>query len=144
MTPHPTAVVEVTTTGGFLLVLSIVVPLAGALLAFAAGGRNLERVALATLPVGPAIPRAIAFAMPSTGAPLVYLLGGWAPPLGVALRADGLSAVMLVIAAMVICGIGVFAHADFHTPTGVAEARAPFSFWILLLAIWGALNTVFL
>src|SRR5690242_12136921 len=144
MTSNPTVVVDAVTTDAFLLVLSIVIPLAGALVAFAAGGRNLERVALATLPIGLAIAVAIAFAMPSTGAPLVYLLGGWAPPLGVALRADGLSAVMLVIAAVVICGIGLFAHADFRTPTGVAEARAPFSFWILLLAIWGALNTVFL
>src|SRR5262249_61581816 len=116
MTPHPTAVVEVTTTGGFLLVLSIVVPLAGALLAFAAGGRNLERVALATLPVGLAIAVAIAFAMPSTGAPLVYLLGGWAPPLGVALRADGLSAGDLRIAAIVICWVGGVVHDAVHTP----------------------------
>jgi formate hydrogenlyase subunit 3/multisubunit Na+/H+ antiporter MnhD subunit len=144
MTPQLTAVVEAVTTGGFLLVLSIVVPLGGALLAFAAGGRHLERVALATLPVGLAIAVAIGFTMPSTGAPLVYLLGGWAPPLGVALRADGLSAVMLVIAAVVICAIGVFARADFQTPAGSVEARAPFAFWILLLAIWGALNTLFL
>jgi len=144
MMPHPTAVVEAVTSGGSLLVLSIVVPLSGALLAFAAGGRHLERVALATLPVGLAIAVAIAFAIPSTGDPLVYLLGAWAPPLGVALRADGLSAVMLVIAAVVICAIGVFAHADFQTPAGAAEARAPFAFWILLLVIWGALNTVFL
>ena len=101
MMPHPTAVVEAVTSGGSLLVLSIMVPLAGALLAFAVGGRHLERVALVTLPVGLAIAVAIAFAMPSTGEPLVYLLGAWAPPLGVALRADGLSAVMLVIAAVV-------------------------------------------
>jgi multicomponent Na+:H+ antiporter subunit D len=144
MTPHPPVVVEMVTTGAFLLVLSIVVPLGGALLAFAAGGHNLERVALATLPLGLAIAVAIAFSMPSTGAPLVYLLGGWAPPLGVALRADGLSVVMLVIAALVMCAIGVFARADFRTPAGLPEARAPFAFWILLLAIWGALNTVFL
>ena len=144
MTPDPTAVVESATTGAFLLVLSIVVPLGGALLAFAAGGRYLERVALATLPVGLAIAVAIAFTMPSTGAPLVYLLGGWAPPLGVALRADGLSVVMLVIVAVVICGIGVFACADFRTAAEEVEARAPFAFWILLLAVWGALNTVFL
>jgi multicomponent Na+:H+ antiporter subunit D len=144
MMSQPTAVVEAVTTGGFLLVLSIVVPLAGALLAFAAGGRNLERVALVTLPIGLAIAVAIAFVTPSTGAPLVYLLGAWAPPLGVALRADGLSAVMLMVAAVVICAIGVFARADFRTRAGAAEARAPFAFWTLLLAIWGALNTVFL
>jgi len=43
-----------------------------------------------------------------------------------------------------MCGIGVFARADFRIAAGEVEARAPFAFWILLLAIWGALNTVFL
>ena len=38
----------------------------------------------------------------------------------------------------------MFARADFPTPAGSAEARAPFAFWILLLAIWAALNAVFL
>jgi formate hydrogenlyase subunit 3/multisubunit Na+/H+ antiporter MnhD subunit len=143
MMPHPAAVVEAVTSGGSLLVLSIIVPLR-VRCSLSPSGAAIERVALVTLPIGLAIAVAIAFAMPSTGAPLVYLLGAWTPPLGVALRADGLSAVMLVVAAVVICAIGVFARADFRTPTGVAEARAPFAFWILLLAIWGALNTVFL
>ena len=143
--PHPAPVLDaVTTTGGFLLVLSIVVPVAGVLLAFVAGGRHVERVAFATMPLGLAIAVASAVAMLQSGGPLVYLLGGWAPPLGVALRADGLSAVMMMTTAVVICAVGVFAHADFRTPEGSVEARAPFAFWILLLAIWGALNTVFL
>ena len=119
-------------------------PVAGVLLAFVAGGRYIERVAFATMPVGFAIAVAIAVTMRQTGAPIVYLLGGWAPPLGVALRADGLSAVMMTITAVVICAVGVFARADFRTPAGSIEARAPFAFWILLLAIWAALNTVFL
>ena len=49
--------------GGFLLVLSLVVPVAGMLLAFAAGGRQVERIALATMPLGLAIAVAIAVAM---------------------------------------------------------------------------------
>ena len=61
-----------------------------------------------------------------------------------ALRADGLSVVMLTITAVVISAVGVFARADFSTPAGLLEARAPFAFWILLLAIWAALNAVFL
>ncbi|HKA72218.1 MAG TPA: proton-conducting transporter membrane subunit [Xanthobacteraceae bacterium] len=144
MIPHSGPVLEAATTGGSLLVLALVVPLVGVLLAFAAGGRQVERIALATMPLGLAIAVAIAVVMGQTRAPLVYLLGAWAPPLGVALRADGLSAVMMAITALVICAIGVFAHADFRTPAGSLEARAPFAFWILLLAIWGALNTVFL
>jgi formate hydrogenlyase subunit 3/multisubunit Na+/H+ antiporter MnhD subunit len=50
---------------------------------------------------------------------------------------------MMAITAVVICAVGVFAGADFRTPPGSAEARAPFSFWILLLGIWSALNMVF-
>jgi formate hydrogenlyase subunit 3/multisubunit Na+/H+ antiporter MnhD subunit len=135
---------EAAPMGASLLVLSIVVPVAGLLLAFVVGGRHVERIAFATMPIGLAIAVAIAITMQQSGGPLVYLLGGWAPPLGVALRADGLSAVMLVTTAVVICAIGVFARADFVTPEGVAEARAPLAFWILLLGVWGALNTVFL
>jgi multicomponent Na+:H+ antiporter subunit D len=144
MMPHPTPVLDAATTGGFLLVLSIVVPVAGVLVAFAVGGRWVERIALATMPLGLAIAVAIIVSMRQTGGPLVYLLGGWAPPLGVALRADGLSAVMMAVTAVVICAVGVFARADFRTPTESMESRAPFAFWILLLAVWAALNTVFL
>jgi multicomponent Na+:H+ antiporter subunit D len=77
------------------------------------------------------------------GETLVYVLGGWAPPLGIALRADGLAVVMLLAVAVVICGIGVYARGDFGTPAGVREARAPLMYWLLLLAVWGSLNLVF-
>jgi formate hydrogenlyase subunit 3/multisubunit Na+/H+ antiporter MnhD subunit len=130
-----------TTTGGSLLVLAIVVPVAGILLAFIVGGRYVERIAFAAILLGLAIAIAVLVALHQGDGPLVYLLGGWAPPLGVALRADGLSAVMMMAAAVVICAVGVFAGADFRSAGG--EARAPFAFWVLLLAIWGALNTVF-
>ena len=143
--PYPVpALDEVTTAGGFLLVLSLVLPVAGIMLAFAAGGRHVQRIAFATMPFGFVIAVAVAVALRQTGAPLVYLLGGWAPPLGVALRADGLSAVMMMTTAVVVCAVGLFARADFRIPPRSVEARAPFVFWILLLAIWGALNTVFL
>jgi formate hydrogenlyase subunit 3/multisubunit Na+/H+ antiporter MnhD subunit len=138
-------IASVTSTGsGFLLVLALMIPLAGALLAFVCGGRQVEHIALAVMLLGVAVAFAIAFAQAHTGAPLVYLIGGWTPPLGVALRADGLSVVMMMITAVVICGIGVFAHSDFRTPAGSIESRAPFAFWILLLAIWAALNAIFL
>lgn len=140
--PHPALVLDAATTGGFLLVLSLAVPIAGILLAFVAGGRYVERVAFAAMALSLANTIAILVTLRRSGGPLVYLLGAWVPPLGVALRADGLSAVMMLTTAVVICAVGVFAHADFHTPA--VEARAPFAFWILLLAIWAALNTVFL
>ncbi len=134
---------SLTTPGGLLLALSVLVPFLGVMVGLVLGGRNAQRVALATLVLGLVIALGIADALLHSGQTVVYLLGGWAPPLGVALRADALSAVMLVAVAVVICGIGVYACGDFGTPTGEKEARAPLTFWLLLLAVWGSLNLVF-
>jgi multicomponent Na+:H+ antiporter subunit D len=139
-----TAQALTTTAGGFLLVLAILAPVAGVLLSFVLGGRHAERIALALMPIGLAIAIAIAVLVSRSGRPLVYILGGYAPPLGIALRADGISVVMLVTAALAIAASGFYARANFETPKGVAEARAPLAFWILLQAIWAALNIVFL
>ncbi len=132
------------TAGGYLLVLAIMLPASCVLLALMLGGRHAERITLAMLPVGVAIALAIAILISRTKQPLVYFLGGWTAPLGVGLRADGLSAVMLATTAFLITGIGLFAQADFRTPAGMPEERAPLTFWILLLALWSALNAVFL
>lgn len=134
---------DATTAAGYLLVLSIMVPTAGVLAAFVAGGRHIERVVIAAAGLGLLVAGAVAIELANTGRPLVYLLGGWAPPLGVALRADGLSVVMMATAAVVICAISVFAYAGALKPDRSGESRAPFAFWILLLAVWAALNAVF-
>jgi formate hydrogenlyase subunit 3/multisubunit Na+/H+ antiporter MnhD subunit len=131
------------TPGGLLLAAAVLVPFVGVLAGFALGGRNAQRVAMVTILAGAAIAVAIARSGVQSGGTLVYLLGGWAPPLGIALRADSLALVMIPAIAVVIVGIGVYARADFATPDGVREARAPLVFWTLLLAIWGALNLVF-
>jgi multicomponent Na+:H+ antiporter subunit D len=131
------------TAGGFLLILAIVLPVMGVLPALVLGGRYAERVALALMPFGLALAIAIATGVWNTRNALRYVIGGWDPPLGVALRADGLSAAMLVTAALLIPAIGLFARAQFPSPPGT-EQRAPLVFWILLLAVWSALNAVFL
>jgi multicomponent Na+:H+ antiporter subunit D len=140
----PAILTAADTAYGFLLVLEIMLPATGVLLAFLLGGRWAERVVMAMMPAGIAVALAIAAAVGGRGEPLVYFLGGWAPPLGVALRADGLSAVMLVTTSLLVCGIGLFARADFRLPSGMPKERAPLVFWTLLLALWGALNAVFL
>ncbi|MBU8976049.1 hypothetical protein JI752_007810 [Lysobacter sp. MMG2] len=132
-----------TTPDGHLLVSAVLVPFVAVMLGLVAGGRHAQRVAIATIGVGLVVVLAIAEALIESRAALVYLLGGWAPPLGVALRADGLSVVMLVAVAVVIAGIAVYARADFGTPVGVRETRASLTFWSLLMAVWGALNLVF-
>jgi len=140
---HSLSAQDVTTPGGLLLVLAVLIPFAGMLTGIVSGGGDARRMTLATLAAGFAIVIAIANALAQSGDAVVYILGGWMPPLGVALRADGLSVVMLLAVAVVIGGIGVYARADFGTPSGIKEARAPFVFWLLLLAVWGSLNLVF-
>src|SRR6516165_6361548 len=131
------------TAGGFLLVLAIVLPVAGALLSLALGGRYAERIAFIVMPTGLAVSIAILVSVWRTHNALQYFVGNWYPPLGVAFRADGLSAAMMVTAALLICGIGLFAREQFFAQPG-PEQRAPLVFWILLLAVWASLNAVFI
>ncbi|MDI9239846.1 proton-conducting transporter membrane subunit [Lysobacter sp. LF1] len=126
-----------------LLVLLVLVPFAAVLVGLVLGGRNAERLVLATVAIGLLLALAVAAALMRSHEALVYVLGGWQPPLGVALRADGLSAVMLVAVAVVMAGIAVYARASFGTKTGEGERRSALTFWLLLLSIWGALNLVF-
>ena len=135
---------DATTTGGILLVLAIVLPVAGVLLSFVVGGRHVEWIALILLPSDLVVAFVIFADLWRSGRQLIYIVGDWQPPLGITLRADGLSAAMMVTTAVVICFIGVFAHADFDTRAQPVETRAPFAFWILLMAIGCAMNMIFL
>ncbi len=78
-----------------------------------------------------------------SGHPLVYTLAGHAPPLGIALRADGFSAVMLVTAGLIAPAAGLFARTNFATPQGT-EKRAPLVFWTLLQGVQAGLSLLFL
>lgn len=132
-----------TTSGGLLLVLAIVVPVCGIMLLLALGGRFINLVAAISFTASFAIAVAVFLAVYGRGAPVVYVVGDWLPPLGIALRADGISAAMMLVTAIVICAIGFFARGEFGQPKGAPEARLPFVFWALLLAIWSALNVIF-
>ncbi len=133
-----------TTAHGYLLVLAIMWPVAGILLALVVSGRSIERVAYIVLPIGFAIAAAVVVAVARGGQSQIYVVGNWAPPLGIALRADGISAAMMMTTAVVICATGVFARGEFVQPVDGPEARAPYVFWILLFSIWSALNALVL
>ncbi len=134
---------ESPTHDGLLLVLAVMLPMAGVLLSVVLG-RRAKAVALVLMPVQLAVALLIARAMWRSGHALVYFVGGWAPPLGIVLRADGFSAAMMVTCAAVLWAVALFARPAFDTPAGARERRAPFVFWTLLLAVAGALNAVFL
>lgn len=135
---------DTTSLGGHWLVLALIAPIAGLLLAVLLGGRHAQRVAMTTIALGTIATMAVALHMIDSGDAVVYRLGGWAPPLGIVLRADGLSLTMMLATVAVLAAIAGFARADFATPLGAREARAPFVFWIMLLGVWAGLLVAFL
>ena len=135
---------DATTPHGMLLVLAIALPAAGILLSFVLGGRQVERIALVVLASGLGVASVIFADIWRSGHQLAYVVGDWPPPLGITLRADGLSAAMMLAMAIVICVIGVFAHANFNTRAVSVETRAPFAFWVLLMGIWSGMNLIFI
>jgi formate hydrogenlyase subunit 3/multisubunit Na+/H+ antiporter MnhD subunit len=132
------------TAGGDLLALPILLPAFGVLLAFLIDGRRAEWIALGLVPVQLAVAVAIAYLTWRSGQPLVYTLAGYAPPLGIALRADGFSAVMLVTSALIAPAAALFARVNFATAQGLTEKRAPLVFWTLLQGLQAALSLIFL
>jgi multicomponent Na+:H+ antiporter subunit D len=130
--------------GGLLLVPALALPVAGILLAFLGGGRYARAITLAFLVAGLGVAVGIACGVWQAGEALVYASGGWAPPLGITLRADGLSAVMILVTAVVVLAAGLYAPKEFQVPPGQSETRRSLSFWVLLLSVWLAMNAVFL
>jgi formate hydrogenlyase subunit 3/multisubunit Na+/H+ antiporter MnhD subunit len=126
-----------------LLPALIALPVGAMLLSLYLGGRRAEWTAIAFMPIGVAISAAIAFVVWRDQRPIVYFIGGWRPPLGVAIRADGVAAAMLVTTSLIASAVGLFACDVFRAPPEQGETRAHFGFWTLLLAIWSALNCVF-
>lgn len=130
--------------GGLLLTIPPMLPVVGLLLGLILGGRGLGLFALALALAGLAAALAIAAAVLMDDTPLQYDLGAWAPPLGVTLKADGLSAVMLLTSAVVILAVVAYAQPGFSAPRGAPETRTSLAFWLLLMGVWAGLNTAFL
>ncbi len=128
---------EQTTTDLTWGVVLILLPLAGALLAF------LFRRAATLIGIGTALATSFAVAgltraviMDGT---LHHAVGGWGAPLGIDLRADGLSVLMLLMTAAVGLAISLYAPAYFRD-----EPRKAEQFWPLWLFLWTGLNALFL
>jgi multicomponent Na+:H+ antiporter subunit D len=141
MTLDPPAIAA--TAGGGLLALPILLPAFGVLMSFLVGGRRAEWIALGMTPVEFAVAVAIACLVWRSGQPLIYTLAGHAPPLGIALRADGFSAVMLMTTGLIAPAAALYARGNFATP-GDKEKRAPLVFWTLLQGVQAGLSLLFL
>lgn len=121
--------------------LSIAVPLVALLATILLGGRIGPRLVLAVAPVMMAL-SALVVGQVATGGPARVALGGWEPPLGIALFADGLSASFLFLTAIVMSAGGLVAMRGFDAREG--ETAQSYSFWALYFGMWAALNGVFL
>ncbi|MFG1392236.1 complex I subunit 5 family protein [Xanthobacter agilis] len=126
-----------------LLVVAVILPLFAVPVLFLAPSRIAERATLVVLGLSLLVALAIAGGVGRSGAAAASFIGGWRPPLGVGLRADGFSAFMLVMTAAVLLATGLFAM----TTPGRSRAggeRMPPAFWMLLASVFSALNLVFL
>ncbi len=115
----------------------ILVPLIGALLAV------VYRREGALIGVGSALFTALCVAV-LTGQFLAqgamrHHLGGWGAGLGIDLHVDGLSALMLIMTALIGVPVGVYASAYFRAGTLAGQY-----FWPLWLMLWAGLNALFL
>lgn len=119
------------------MVLPIVLPLAAATLTFLLS-RGAVAISLVTALGIAAAVAALALEVFRRG-PLTHTVGGWQAPLGIELHADGLAAVMMIMAALVGAAVAVYAAGYFSDSP--AEARY---FWPLFLFLWSAMNVIFL
>lgn len=118
-----------------LLPLAVLVPLALGAAAFVLP----ERGARWLLAPGWLMVTGLGCAVALGPAPLQYPLGGWDPPLGIALYADSLTLALLLMVAAVYAAVLPFAAA-YYAP-GAREARL---FWPLAWLLWAGLNAAFL
>jgi formate hydrogenlyase subunit 3/multisubunit Na+/H+ antiporter MnhD subunit len=132
------------TESGWLLVLGLMVPCMGILAILGLGVRQAERIAAVVFPAALLLALAITGQVLQSGAAITYVLGGWQPPLGIVLRADGTSAVMMLMTGLVMGAVGLFARGQFATPAGGNEARQPLVFWMMTMGVWAGLNAVFM
>lgn len=93
-----------------LLPLPVLLPLLGAALTLVARRRARTQVAISLAVLAASLGVAIALMWGTHfNGPIVLWLGGWSEPLGIALVADRLSALMLLISSFVILSVLVFA-----------------------------------
>lgn len=125
--------------------------------------------AIALLILGPLAAAALAFAFPSRGRWValssvgvvltglygltrevltegvqIHRVGGWSAPLGIDLRADGLSVLMLGIAALIASAVALYSGRYFLAERDTESVHRDCYFWPLFLFLWTALNALFL
>lgn len=114
----------------------IALPLVGTLLSvMLPGWASIIGMASAVATVGAA---ASVLWVVATAGPVRYAIGGWSPGLAIALQADGVSALLLLMTGLVVLAISVYATAYFR------QSAQPHHYWALSLLLLTALNALLL
>ena len=121
-----------------LPVLLVFLPFLAGVLQFVTDRRGIPLLPVAATTVTTALTGWLVAEVALHGA-VEHFLGGWAPPLGIRLHADGLAAVMLLLTAVTGALVSVYALGSHgrHVP-GASH------FWALWLLLGGSLNALFL
>jgi formate hydrogenlyase subunit 3/multisubunit Na+/H+ antiporter MnhD subunit len=125
------------TSGQLLIAWLVVGPLASAAVAFLLGRRGAGPLVVTTLGTLLAAALMLAERVMTVG-PQRIAVGGWGAPLGIELRADGLSAVMVLVTATVGVPVGLYAERFF------AGHPRQSHFWPLAWLLWASMNAVYL
>lgn len=136
-----TSLADWTAVGVPWAVLSVALPLAAALAAVLSL-RLARALALPVAASGVALAVATAAQVGLHG-PVEFAVGGWPPPLGIALRADGLSCAFLLTGSLVVAATFAFAWPTFGAGGAGKPGRKSWSFWPLSYCMVAALNAVF-
>lgn len=120
--------------------LAVAVPLVGALLAILTG-RRAGALVFATGPAMALVTAALVWGVAEGGASRVAI-GGFEPPLGIALVADGLAATFVATTLVVMVAALLLARGSLVPKR--EDTRRGFAFVALAHLAWGALNAVFL
>lgn len=124
-------------------VLIVLLPLAGAALSFLFG-RRAGRVLAVFVASGVLLTAGGLCCQVWESGPLRYALGGWGAPLGIDWYVDGLTALMLLMTAIVGLGISVYSLGYFARNQADDGNEAGAYFWPLWLFLWAALNALYL
>lgn len=116
----------------------VVLPLAWASAAFVLGPGRGARLAIAGLAAQLLLALQLAATLLEGGA-RIHHVGGWSPPLGIALAADGLAVVMIAMTQSVALALAVYARAYFAKDA--LEAR---HFWPQAGLLIGGMNALLL
>ncbi len=126
------------TEPGSLLAWLVVLPLAWGSLAFLLGPGRGARAAIGGLALQLGLVLLLAYRL-SGSAGAGQALGGWPAPLGIALFADGLALLMLLLTQLIALPLAIYARAYFAADS--PEAR---QFWPLTGFLLAGMNALFL